>query len=134
MTAFHIAINFVGGNLQKQADILALGFFKQNVNAINIGLDKGARETFVAHQTAVDVRFCREIKDRIAATHGFAHVRNIANIAFDKAKLRVVLIGREVFHTSRVSQFIEHDDIDIGAFFAQEFHKIAADKTRAASY
>ncbi len=113
--------------MEEALDAALAGGFEQDEDAVDVGLDEGAR----VHERAVDVRLGGEVDDGVGVTHRLFNLGGVADVALNEAVAGVVLDVAQVVEVAGVGELVEVDDIVV--VMAQEpAHEVGADEAGAA--
>src|SRR5271156_4477555 len=89
--------------MNEAANAQLAGNLQKNKCAGNICLNDGGRLI----NAAIDMRFCREMNDYIAACHCGFDCRGVTNVASDERIIRIVRNGFQVSKVAGVCKLVE---------------------------
>ena len=111
--------------MQEALDAVAARALEQGEDAINVGLDEGARVL----QRAVNVRLGGEVDDGVAAGHRGVDSAGVADVAVHKAV--ALLEAADVIEVAGVGKRVEVDNLVLGVRGQHVVHECAADEAGA---
>lgn len=120
----HLAVDFVGRDVDEAADVYLFGTLQQNVGAVDVGMGKVVRVA----EAQVDVRLGGKVKNGVdaVALQAVDHLGRVGDVALVKGKVALIVENTRVVERGAVVQLVKrHNVVGIGVGQGQVPHQPA---------